>query len=452
MRISIQSLGCPKNFLDSEVMCGYLLKEGHTITNEIKESDIAIINTCSFIQPAVEESVDSILQAARLKQEGRLRFLIVAGCLSQRYNQKDLHRSLPEVDAFIGVDEISKIGEIVSYLKNEEFLFQVNTKPSYLYNEKSPRLIMTPQHYAYLKISEGCNNSCSYCLIPKIKGRYRSRPIESIVLETKELISNYPIKEIIFIGEDTTYYGKDIYGKFALADLLENLGKIPWQDDQKIRIMYTHPAHFTEKLIDLIAKSSFIHPYLDIPFQHINDKILSRMNRKTGKKIILQLINKLRKKIPNLIIRTTFIVGFPGETEEIFQELHDFINEYRFERIGVFPYYNEDTCKAASMDGQIAKKVKKNRVEKLMKLQQKIALKQQQERIGKIFKVLIDKFSDKDSSILLGRTYAEAPEIDGNIKVFKGDKDDIGKWIKVKMKKAYPYQLIGEKITKADNP
>lgn len=448
MRISIQSLGCPKNFVDSELLCGYLLEKKHTITNDIEKSDVAIINTCSFIQPAVEESIDTILQTVKLKDEGKLKYIIVAGCLPQRYSQQELIQSLPEVDAFIGVDEIINIDEIIKNIDAKNPIFKVNTKPCFIYNETSPRFILTPRHYAYIKISEGCNNRCSYCLIPGIKGSYRSRPINSIVSETENLCQNYPLKEIILIAEDTTYYGMDIYGKFALSDLLEEISKLNLDKELKIRILYTHPAHFDDKLIETIANNKIICPYLDIPLQHISDKILQKMNRKTSREDILSLIKKLRKSIPDLTIRTTFIVGFPGETSDDFQQLYEFIQEYPIERVGVFPFYNEDECPAHNLPDHIPDKIKKLRLDKLMKLQQKISIKLQSAQIGKEKDVLVDSFYKDNKKTLSGRSCAEAPEIDGDISVLNAKPDDIGKWIRVKILKAYPYNLVGEKICK----
>jgi ribosomal protein S12 methylthiotransferase len=361
MRISIQSLGCPKNFVDSEVICGYLLKENFTLTNQVENSDAVIINTCSFIQPAVEESLDTIMQAAELKKEGKLKYIIVTGCLPQRYEKSELIETLPEVDVFIGVDEISRVGDIVKNLVRNRVLYEVNKQPCNIYNEKSPRFLLSPKHYAYLKIAEGCNNGCTYCLIPRIKGRYRSRTVESIISETKNLIDCYPLKEIILIAEDTTFYGMDKYGKYMLSYLLQEMAKLLQKKDIKIRLLYTHPAHYDDRLIEIVSKNPVICPYLDIPLQHISDNILKRMNRKISKIDILKLIEKLRDKIPDLVIRTTFIVGFPGETEEDFQQLYDFIEKYHFERVGTFSYHNEEECAANKLSGHISKKIKKLR-------------------------------------------------------------------------------------------
>lgn len=448
MRVCIQSLGCPKNLVDSEVISGSLLKRNYTLTNDIDNCDISIINTCSFIQPAVEESIDAIIQAAELKKQGIVKYIVIAGCLPQRYIEKELKQALPEVDGFIGIDEITRIPEIMEQVLRRESPFQVNLKPCFLYDENSPRFLFTPNHYAYLKIAEGCNNACSYCLIPRIKGTYRSRTIESVFAEAQNLITSYPLKEIILIAEDTTYYGKDLYGKYALANLLQKLTHLKWPAENRIRILYTHPAHYDNSLINFLANNERICPYLDLPLQHISDSILQRMNRKVSKKDILTLIEKLRDKIPGLILRTTFIVGFPGETEAHFEELCSFIQDYQFEKVGVFPYYNEPDCPASKFDEQVTKKVKKMRLDTLMRIQQEIALKKQKVKIGKEIRVLIDGVSEKENNTLIGRSCAESPEIDGEILVFKGEKKDIGNWINVKINRAFPYHLEGDALKK----
>ena len=448
MRISIQSLGCPKNFVDSEVIAGFLLKNNYSLTNDVENCDIVLINTCSFIEPAVEESVDNILDAVNLKKEGKVRYVVVAGCLPQRYKRQELEKSLPEVDAFIGIDEVPLIADILSRVIRGEKTYQVNPYPSYIYDENSPRFLFTPPHYAYIKIAEGCNNACAYCLIPHIKGRYRSRTIESIFSEAQNLVDRYPVKEIILLAEDTTYYGKDLYGVPSLVKLLERLTKLNWQAENRIRILYTHPAHYDEHLIDFLAENELFCPYLDIPLQHISDSILLRMKRRVGKNEIVELIGRLREKIPNLTLRTTFIVGFPGETETDFQELCDFVEDYKFEKVGVFKYYNEPDCFASKYPEQIPEKIKKERLDILMTLQQKISFSHQEEKIDRKLKVLVDGFDENRKNILTGRSCAEAPEIDGNILIINGRKKDIGNWVTVEISKAYPYHLEGKIVEK----
>ena len=448
MRISIQSLGCPKNFVDSEVIAGFLLKNNYTLTNDVENCDIVLINTCSFIEPAVEESIENILEAVNLKKEGKVQYIVVAGCLPQRYKRQELVKLLPEVDAFIGIDEIPIISNILKKVITGEKTFQVNPNPSYIYDENSPRFLFTPEHYAYLKIAEGCNNACTYCLIPHIKGRYRSRTIESIFSEAQDLVARYPLKEIILLAEDTTYYGKDLYGTPSLADLLQRLTKLNWSTENRIRILYTHPAHYNDRLIDCLADNELVCPYLDIPLQHISNSILQRMNRGIGKKEIMILIDRLRKKIPDLTLRTTFIVGFPGETDVDFQELCDFVEDYKFEKVGVFKYYNESDCHAYRYSEQIPEKIKEERLERLMTVQQKIALVHQERMLGKKIKVLVDGFDENRKNILAGRSCAEAPEIDGNILISNGQKRDIGNWVTVEISKAYPYHLEGKIVEK----
>ena len=446
MRISIKSLGCPKNFLDSELLCGHLLTNKHTITNQMPHSDIAIINTCSFIQPAVEESIDVILEAISLKEKGLLKYIIVAGCLPQRYQEQGINKSFPEVDAFIGVDQIEQINYIVTELRAKNPLFKINPAPHYLYTEHSPRMLLTPNHYGYLKISEGCNNHCSYCLIPQIKGHYRSRSIDSILNEVQQLEKNYPLKELILIAEDTTFFGKDREGQFLLPFLLNQLAQLPLRKIKWIRLMYTHPKHFTDRLSNTIAQNSYICPYLDIPLQHISNPILKKMNRGINQQETFHLINKLRKNIPHLTLRTTFIVGFPGETEKDFRELCDFVREYRFEKVGVFTYYDEPECRAYHFSDKIPDKIKKKRRDILMQIQHKNVQEYQQSQLGKIKQVLIDSVSRENDKVLLGRSCGEAPDIDGHIEVLKGNQYDIGQFINVRIKDAFPYHLIAEKV------
>ena len=448
MRVSIQSLGCPKNFVDSEVIAGYLLKHEYSLTNDMENCDIILINTCSFIEPAVEESIDNILEAARLKKEGKVQYIVVAGCLPQRYERQELVKSLPEVDAFIGIDEIPYIADILNKVIKGEKTYQVNLKPCYIYNENSPRFLFTPRHYAYIKIAEGCNNACAYCLIPNLKGRYRSRTIESIFSEAQSLVAQYPLKEIILLAEDTTYYGRDLYGVPSLVKLLERLTKLNWRAENRIRILYTHPAHYDVPLIDFLAENELFCPYLDIPLQHISDSILLRMKRRVGKEEIIALIERLRKSIPGLTLRTAFIVGFPGETEADFQELCDFVQDYKFEKVGVFKYYNEPECYANKYREQVPEKVKNERLDRLMTIQQKISLTHQEGMLGKKLKVLVDGFYENRENILAGRSCAEAPEIDGNILITGGHKKDIGNWVTVEIGKAHPYHLEGKIVDK----
>ncbi|MBA3062052.1 MAG: 30S ribosomal protein S12 methylthiotransferase RimO, partial [Atribacteria sp.] len=334
MRIGIKSLGCPKNFVDSEVICGKLREKGYQISEKIDNSDIVIINTCSFIRDAVEESIEEILNLVKLKKEGKIKHIIVTGCLPQRYKDDNLNQELPEVDAFLGVGDLLKIDIVVKNILQGEQIFKVSPKPNFLYDYNTPRTILTPQHYAYIKISEGCQNNCSYCLIPQIRGNHRSRKMEDIIEEVKLLSKKQKLCEIILIGQDTTLYGIDLYGEYKLAELLKKLSLLELNNLKWIRLLYTHPTYYNDELIEVIANYPKICPYLDLPLQHISDKILKRMNRPIKKSNVISLINKLRDRIPNLTLRTTFMVGFPGETDQDFEELLDFVKEFRFERLG----------------------------------------------------------------------------------------------------------------------
>ncbi len=317
MQIGVKSLGCPKNFVDTEVICGKLREKGYKISGKIDNSDIVIINTCSFIRDAVEESIEEIFNLVKLKKEGNIKHIIVTGCLPQRYKDDNLSQVLPEVDAFLGVGDFLDIDNIIESILQGEQIIKACREPKFLYSHHTPRMILTPQHYAYIKISEGCRNNCSYCLIPKIRGNHRSRKMEDIIEEVKILSEKQNLAEIILIGQDTTSYGIDLYGDYKLADLLKKLSLLELNNLKWIRLLYTHPAHYNDELIEVMANYPKICPYLDLPLQHINDKILKRMNRPVKKNYIISLINKLRNKIPNLTLRTTFILGFPCEDEKI---------------------------------------------------------------------------------------------------------------------------------------
>jgi len=325
MQIGIKSLGCPKNFVDSEVICGKLRENGYQISKKIENSDIVIINTCSFIRDAVEESIEEILNLVKLKEEGKIKHIIVTGCLPQRYKDDNLNLELPEVDAFLGVGNLLDIDSVIKRVLAGEQVYKVCPEPKFLYNHNTPRTILTPRHYAYIKISEGCQNNCSYCLIPQLRGNYRSRKTVDIIDEVKILSEKQDLSEIILIGQDTTLYGIDLYGEYKLAELLKKLSFLELNNLRWIRLLYSQPAHYNDELIEVIANSPKICPYLDLPLQHISDKILKRMNRPVKKDYVISLINKLRDRIPNLTLRTTFIVGFPGETDKDFEELLSFV-------------------------------------------------------------------------------------------------------------------------------
>jgi len=443
MKIGIKSLGCPKNFVDTEIICGKLRESGYQVSEKIDSSDIVIINTCSFIRDAVEESIEEILNLIKLKKEGKIKYIIVTGCLPQRYKDDNLSQELPEVDAFLGVGDLLDINNVIKRVLQGEQIYKVSLEPKFLYNHNTPRAILTPRHYAYIKISEGCQNNCSYCLIPQLRGNYRSRKMEDIIDEVKILSEKQNLSEIILIGQDTTLYGIDLYGEYKLAELLKNLSLLKLNNLKWIRLLYTHPAHYNDELIEVIANSLKICHYLDLPLQHISDKILKRMNRPVKKDYIISLINKLRDRIPNLTLRTTFMVGFPGETDEDFKELLSFVNEFRFERLGTFIFSREEGIPAYDFPQQIPMRIKKERLKELMLTQQPISKEINSTYMGKKIEVLIDEIQSDKPKIAMGRTLADAPEIDGKV-IIRTDKAQVGKIIKVKVTEALEYDLIGE--------
>jgi ribosomal protein S12 methylthiotransferase len=443
MQIGIKSLGCPKNFVDTEVICGKLREKGYQISEKIDNSDIVIVNTCSFIRDAVEESIEEILNLVKLKEEGKIKHIIVTGCLPQRYKDDNLNQELPEVDAFLGVGDLLDIDNVIKKVLQGEQIYKVSPEPKFLYNHNTPRTILTPKHYAYIKISEGCQNNCSYCLIPQLRGNYRSRKMEDIIEEVKGLSEKQNLAEIILIGQDTTLYGIDLYGEYKLAELLKKLSLLELNNLKWIRLLYTHPAHYNDELIEVIASYPKICSYLDLPLQHISDKILKRMNRPVKKDYVISLINKLRDKIPNLTLRTTFMVGFPGETDKKFEELLNFVKEFRFEKLGSFIFSREEGIPAYDFPQQIPTRVKKERLKELMLIQQLISKEINCSYMGKEIEVLIDEIKSGKPKIAIGRTKGDAPEIDGKV-IISGDNIQLGKFIKVKVIEASEYDLVGE--------
>lgn len=454
VKVGIISLGCPRNLVDSEIILGSLKKEGFYLSDEVGEGvDIFIINTCSFVESARKESIDTILEAAHLKKEGKIKYLVVAGCLSQAYGAR-LLKNLPEVDSIIGTSDFAKIGGIVKALIKNNRHSVVSKVPSYLYDEKSPRFSLTPPHYAYVKISEGCDNLCSYCIISRLRGRFRSRAIDSVVREVKNISSSGSLKEINLIGQDTTLFGKDIYGKSAFPELLKKLtglnNSVEW-----IRVLYTHPAHYTDEFIFTVRDEPKICKYLDLPVQHINDEILKRMNRRVTKKAIISLIEKIKKNIPRIALRTSVIVGFPGETEKDFKELLRFLKETRFEKLGAFIYSKEEGSPAAKFKGHIPEEVKNSRFDEVMKLQQDISAGVNRSFFGKTLNVLIDE--KLEDARFFGRTEFDAAEVDGGVYVSgkpacrdgyhmqSGRNIKIGEFCKVKITDTLEYDLVGEK-------
>jgi len=443
LKAGIISLGCPRNLIDSELIAGSLKKSGMKIVDPDKGADICIVNTCAFTGPARQESIDRILEVVQAKKEGRIKYLVVSGCLPQLYKAK-LSKELREADLLIGTNDFLKLPALVKKLKvrGAPRTF-VSSSLNYIYDEKDPRITLTPAHYAYIKISEGCSNLCSYCIIPRLRGKFRSRPIESIEAEFEKLSRSGALKEVNLIGQDTTFYGSDIYGKIRFSELLRRLCRIK-NSVRWIRVLYTHPAHYSDELIDTVRDEDRICKYLDIPIQHISDKMLYGMNRRIGKEDIKRLVDKLRKRVPGLALRTSVIVGFPGEGERDFRQLMDFIKETRFERLGAFIYSREEGTKAARIKGQVPENIKEARFDAVMKLQQSISSEINRGWVGKTMDVLIDDKIIGEKNGYEARSEKDAPEIDGTVYV-SGTSLKPGAFCRVKITGSMEYDLMGKK-------
>ncbi len=439
MNIFFISLGCDKNLVDSENMLGILHDNGYTITDYENDADIIIINTCCFIHDAKEESIETILEMAKHKETGRLKALIVTGCLAERYKDEILNE-IPEVDALLGTSAISEIISVIEKVLNGNkytCFTDINNQPVL----KSKRILSTGSYYSYLKIAEGCDKHCTYCIIPKVRGNFRSRPMEELVEEAAYLAEN-GVKELILVAQETTLYGRDLYGRKALPGLLDKLCEIP--GIEWIRILYCYPEEITDELIDTISRQPKICKYLDMPIQHCSDRILKLMGRKTSKKDIVNIVKKLRDKIPGIALRTTLITGFPTETDEEHEELLRFIEEERFERLGVFTYSKEEGTPASKLKPQVTAKVKRQRQKELMKLQQTIAFDISASQVGRILDVIIEgRIAGKDN-VYVGRTYMDGPKVDGYIFMESDSELMSGDIIKVKVTGANYYDLIGE--------
>ncbi len=437
LKFNILSLGCAKNLVDSEVMTGLLREAGYRVAAGPEDADILVINTCGFIKAAKEESIDAILEAARLKK-GRRQTLIVAGCMAQRYKD-ELTIEIPEIDGLIGPGEIPYIAEITGASRAGNRPVRIGV-PNYLYDHRTPRVLSTPPYSAYLKVAEGCSNRCTYCVIPEIRGGYRSRPVGSIIAEARDLAGR-GVREVNLVAQDTTRYGQDLYGQEKLAELLEKLAEINGLD--WIRVLYAYPTRLPARLMEVVAGQSKICKYLDLPLQHADDVILRAMNRPGSGRENLELIARLRQNIPGLALRTSLIVGFPGETDERFQTLVDFVKTAEFDRLGVFAYSPEEGTPAADLPGQVPEEVKEERRDFLLKIQQEISLEKNKSKIGQIISVLIEGKDEIEQEVYYGRTEADAPEVDGSIAV-KGSGLHPGRIVPVRVTHAYEYDLIGE--------
>ena len=438
MNILFISLGCDKNLSDSEEMLGLLTERGHNIVNSEEEADAIVINTCCFIHDAKEESVETILEMAEYKKAGSLKALIVTGCMAQRYKE-EIIQEIPEVDAVLGttsyVDIVKALDEVLKGKSFQEFR-DINELPAV----SASRVLTTGGHFGYLKIAEGCDKHCTYCIIPSLRGRFRSIPEERLIQQA-EYMASQGVKELILVAQETTVYGTDIYGKKTLHLLLKKLCGI--KGIRWIRVLYCYPEEIYDELIQVMKEEKKICHYLDLPIQHASDRILKRMGRRTSKEQLVEIIGKLRREIPDIILRTTLITGFPGETEEDHQELMEFVDEMEFDRLGVFTYSAEEGTPAVSMDGQISAELKEARRDELMELQQEISLEKGNERIGQELLVMIEGKVSGESAYI-GRTYGDAPNVDGYLFVQTGELLMTGDFAKVRVTGAMEYDLIGE--------
>lgn len=438
LNVALVSLGCSKNLIDSEVMLNILASNKYKLTKNVEDADIIIVNTCGFIESAKQESIDNIIELGQLKKNGKCKVLIAAGCLAERYKE-ELLNEMPELNAVIGTGDYKNILEVIeSAMQGNKVVMFGNQENVDIYD--LPRVISTTASSTYLKIAEGCDNRCTYCIIPKLRGKYRSRRIEDIVREAK-LLAKQGIKEFNIIAQDTSRYGKDLYGEYKISELLQeicNIEGVEW-----VRLLYTYPDEFDDKLINVIASNDKICKYLDIPVQHASNRILKRMGRRTTNEEVLELIKKLRRMIPDITLRTSLIVGFPGESEDDFKELVDFVKEVKFDRLGVFNYSREEDTPAYEMEAQIDDETKLKRQERIMLLQSDISYDKNQLMIGKTLKILVE---GTEQNKYYGRSSKDAPEIDGI--VFFASKDMLkpGDFTYVKITEASEYDLMGEEI------
>lgn len=438
-KVSMVSLGCPKNLVDAEVMLGCLAKEKFEITTDEHQADIIIVNTCSFIGDAKKESIDTILDLADRKHDGRCRLLVVTGCLPQRY-QEELAAELPEVDIFVGTADYPRIAEIIAEKRGTAEQLRYISDPNYIFDESLPRLKSSPAYTAYLKIAEGCSNCCSYCVIPALRGSFRSRPMDNLLMEARTLVSS-GTREINLIAQDITAWGRDLPGSPTLEELVRELAKIAglrW-----IRLLYAYPDGVTDSLIQLIKNEPKVCKYLDLPIQHISDPILKRMKRRSGEEEIRTLIAKLREEIPDIAIRTSLIVGFPGETVDDFKKLLQFVEETRFDRLGVFCYSREEGTPAAEMPDQVSERIKRERHKKLMRTQARVSFKHNRTLVDTEEEVLVEGYSEETELLLKGRSSRQAPDVDGLVYITSGNAN-VGDIVKLRITDSSDYDLIGE--------
>lgn len=452
MKLGLISLGCPKNLVDSEVMLGIIEKYHIEITNDPEAAEIIIVNTCGFIESAKQESIDTILSMAAYKTEGCCRYLIVTGCLAQRYAQ-ELFQDMPEVDAIVGTNVYKDIAQVIErvmqgqrVLHLSETDFEKINLEGLQGNERNlpdPRKLTTPSYMAYLKIAEGCDNFCSFCAIPLIRGRYTSKPYEQVMAEARELVER-GVKELIVIAQDTTRYGQDLYGKLRLAELLHDLNALPglkW-----IRVLYSYPNTFTDELIEAYATLPKVCHYVDLPLQHASDRLLHAMRRRDKLSETKKLLKKLRERIPDIVIRTTFIVGFPGETEEDFAILKEFVTEQKFENAGVFQYSQEENTVAATLPEQIPEEIKQERYDELMAIQAGISEDVHRSMEDRELEVVVEGYESEEDNLVAARSYREAPDIDGSIFVENAPGLNPGDFIRVRIEQGFAYEVVATRV------
>ena len=438
MKIFFVSLGCDKNLVDSEMMIGILADKGHTIIDDEKSADIIVVNTCCFILDAKEESIETILQMAELKETGSLKGLIVTGCLGERYRE-EIQKEIPQVDSILGTNSFDKIAEAIDEVvenRKQNYFVDINAAPV----SGQKRFVTTGGHFAYLKIAEGCDKHCTYCIIPKIRGDFRSVPMETLLQEATMLAEN-GVKELILVAQETTVYGTDLYGEKKLPELLKKLAGI--EGIQFIRLLYCYPEEITEELVYVMRDEPKICHYLDMPIQHASDAVLKRMGRRTDSKQLREVISLLRREIPDICLRTTLITGFPGETREDFKQLMAFVEEMRFDRLGVFPYSAEEGTAATKLKGHLPQFIKERRRDKVMRLQQKIAFEKAEEMVDEILPVMIEGKLPEDG-VFMGRTYKDAPNVDGMIFINSDRELITGDVITARVTESREYDLIGE--------
>lgn len=441
-KVFFETLGCAKNQVDTEVMIGLLDQNSYILTQDVTQADIIAVNTCGFIESAKAESIETILELSSYKENGKCQMLIVTGCLAERYAE-ELKKEIPEVDVFVGTGSFDEIIPIIDKALRQERQDGAMIQKSSIdkdFSEALPRILMTPAYMAYLKIAEGCDNCCTYCIIPKLRGKYRSRKFEDVLIEAKNLVAK-GVKELVIIAQDITRFGVDLYGEYRLADLLYALNEI--EGLKWVRLQYCYPDVVDDKLIEAIAKCEKVAKYIDIPIQHCNDTMLKRMNRTTSKAAIVSLITKLRAAVPDISIRTTLIAGFPGETQEMFDELLEFVKEMRFDKLGAFAYSLEEDTAAVKLPDHLEEEVKAQRRDAILEIQQQISTELMYQKVGKTLEVVIEELVPGEA-IYVGRSMYDAPDIDGVVYVHTDRALRVGQYVLVKITDALEYDLIGE--------